>query len=64
MVGLTLKCLGDIEVVRGGERMELPPSRKTRALFAYLALSVLGRVEIQGLPNVGCAARRSRRREP
>src|SRR5512134_4068229 len=28
-----------MEVVRGGERVELPPSRKTRGLLAYLALS-------------------------
>src|SRR5512134_2792073 len=28
-----------MEVVRGGERVELPPSKKTRGLLAYLALS-------------------------
>src|SRR5512134_3666957 len=28
-----------MEVVRGGERVELPPSRKTRGLLAYLALT-------------------------
>src|SRR5262245_65906417 len=39
MTGLTLKFLGDIEVVRGGERLDLPLSRKTRALLAYLALN-------------------------
>jgi DNA-binding SARP family transcriptional activator len=36
---LTLKFLGDLEIARDGERVELPPSRKTRALLAYLALT-------------------------
>ena len=39
MGSLALKFLGDLEIARGGERVELPPSRKTRALLAYLALS-------------------------
>ena len=34
---LGLKLLGEIEIVRDGERVALPPSRKTRALLAYLA---------------------------
>src|SRR5678816_2721681 len=39
MHGLQLGFLGDLQVVREGERLALPPSRKTRALLAYLALS-------------------------
>ena len=39
MSALELRFLGDLEVVRDGERIELPPSRKTRALLAYLALN-------------------------
>ena len=38
MSQLTLNLLGDLEVVREGERLSLPPSKKTRALLAYLAL--------------------------
>ena len=38
MEKLELKFLGDLEVVRGGRTVSLPPSRKTRALLAYLAL--------------------------
>jgi len=38
MSALELRFLGDFEVVRHGERLELPPSKKTRALLAYLAL--------------------------
>lgn len=34
---LKLRLLGELEVLRGGERVALPPSRKTRALLAYLA---------------------------
>src|SRR5262245_14256948 len=34
---LELRLLGEIEVLRDGERTPLPPSRKTRALLAYLA---------------------------
>ncbi len=39
MAELRLRMLGDLEVVRGGEVLDLPPSRKTRALLAYLALN-------------------------
>jgi len=39
MPALTLKFLGDLEIVRDGAPVELPPSRKTRALLAYLALT-------------------------
>src|SRR5262249_20416469 len=39
MAALELKFLGQLEVVRAGERIALPPSKKTRALLAYLALS-------------------------
>src|SRR5262249_1845616 len=34
---LVLRLLGEIEVVRAGEPVMLPASRKTRALLAYLA---------------------------
>ena len=36
---LELRFLGEMEVLRAGKRLELPPSRKTRGLLAYLALS-------------------------
>jgi DNA-binding SARP family transcriptional activator len=36
---LRLRFLGDVEVVRSGERLALPQSKKTRALLAYLALT-------------------------
>jgi DNA-binding SARP family transcriptional activator len=36
---LELKFLGTLEVIREGERLPLPPSKKTRALLAYLALN-------------------------
>ena len=39
MPALTLKFLGDLEIGRDGAPQELPPSRKTRALLAYLALT-------------------------
>ncbi len=39
MTVLELKFLGDFEVIRDGHRVVLPPSRKTRALLAYLALN-------------------------
>jgi len=39
MAELRLRMLGDLEVVRGDTVLDLPPSRKTRALLAYLALS-------------------------
>lgn len=35
---LEIKVLGDFQVMREGEPVELPPSRKTRALLAYLAV--------------------------
>jgi DNA-binding SARP family transcriptional activator len=34
---LTLRLLGEIEVLRGIEPLVLPTSRKARALLAYLA---------------------------
>ena len=34
---LELRMLGDFQVVRDGVLLDLPPSRKTRALLAYLA---------------------------
>ncbi|HEY0940268.1 MAG TPA: AAA family ATPase [Steroidobacter sp.] len=39
MGALQLKFIGELEVLRDGERLELPASRKTRALLAYLALN-------------------------
>jgi DNA-binding SARP family transcriptional activator len=39
MGGLQLKFLGNLEVMRNEQRLELPASRKTRALLAYLALN-------------------------
>ena len=36
---LELRFLGEMEISRGAERLELPPSKKTRGLLAYLALS-------------------------
>lgn len=38
MAPIQLRFLGDLEVVRGGQTLALPPSKKTRALLAYLAL--------------------------
>jgi DNA-binding SARP family transcriptional activator len=38
MSQLTLNLLGDLEVVRDGAVLPLPPSKKTRALLAYLAV--------------------------
>lgn len=35
---LQIRLLGDLEVLRAGEPVELPRSKKTRALLAYLAL--------------------------
>src|SRR5215470_3824512 len=35
--GLTVRLLGEVEVVRRGRRIALPASRKARALLAYLA---------------------------
>jgi DNA-binding SARP family transcriptional activator/TolB-like protein len=37
--GLALRLLGPLAVSRGGVPLALPPSRKVRALLAYLALS-------------------------
>lgn len=34
-----LRLLGNLEVIRHGESLRLPPSRKVRALIAYLVLS-------------------------
>lgn len=39
MSDLELHVLGDLEVIRDGTVLDLPPSRKTRGLLAYLALS-------------------------
>ena len=39
MPKLELKYLGDFEVLRDGQPVNLPPSRKTRALLAYLSLN-------------------------
>jgi len=39
MSQLELKYLGDFEVLRDGETVKLPPSKKTRALLAYLSLN-------------------------
>lgn len=36
---LILRFLGEMEVVRNGSPVPLPPSKKTRALLAYLAVS-------------------------
>lgn len=38
MDGLELRFLGDFEVRRDGRALALPPSRKTKALLAYLCL--------------------------
>jgi DNA-binding SARP family transcriptional activator len=39
MADLKLRVLGDLEVVRDGTVLDLPPSKKTRGLLAYLALN-------------------------
>jgi DNA-binding SARP family transcriptional activator len=39
MSGLELKFLGEFAVIRDGRPLPLPPSKKTRALLAYLALT-------------------------
>jgi len=36
---LSLRVLGELELWRGTQRLELPPSKKTRALLAYLAVT-------------------------
>jgi len=37
-IALQLRVLGNFEVLGGGNPVDLPPSRKTRALLAYLAV--------------------------
>jgi DNA-binding SARP family transcriptional activator len=39
MAGLQLRVLGDLKVIRKDQLLELPPSRKTRGLLAFLALT-------------------------
>lgn len=39
MAGLQLRFLGELQVIQENDPLELPPSRKTRGLLAYLALS-------------------------
>src|SRR5262245_42285097 len=39
MSGLELRFLGEFAVIRDGHPLTLPPSRKTRALLAYLSLN-------------------------
>ena len=39
MAGLELNYLGDFTVLKNGRTGQLPPSRKTRALLAYLSLN-------------------------
>jgi pimeloyl-ACP methyl ester carboxylesterase/DNA-binding SARP family transcriptional activator len=36
---LKLRVIGDFQVTRDGQPLDLPPSRKTRALLAYLAVT-------------------------
>lgn len=36
---LELRLLGPLTVIRGGERLAMPPSRKVRALLAYLTVT-------------------------
>jgi DNA-binding SARP family transcriptional activator len=36
---LIFRCLGEISLSRGSEGLSLPPSKKTRALLAYLAVT-------------------------
>lgn len=36
---LTIRLLGELEVLHGGQPLPLPPSRKTRALLAYLVVT-------------------------
>ena len=38
MAALEIKVLGELKVLRHGHEIALPPSRKTRALLAYLAV--------------------------
>src|SRR5512143_660065 len=39
VVTLEIRLLGEMDIVRGGLRLDLPPSKKTRGLLAYLALT-------------------------
>ncbi len=39
MAQLNLHFLGELEVIRDGASLDLPPSKKTRGLLAYLALN-------------------------
>lgn len=39
MAALSLQLIGDLKVLRDGQEQNLPPSKKTRALLAYLALN-------------------------
>jgi DNA-binding SARP family transcriptional activator len=39
MSGLDLRFLGEFKVIRDGRALPLPPSKKTRALLAYLCLN-------------------------
>ena len=39
MANLELKFLGDFEVLHDGRAQPLPPSKKTRALLAFLCLN-------------------------
>lgn len=39
MTELEIKYLGEFEVLKGGKALKLPPSKKTRALLAYLSLN-------------------------
>ena len=43
---LDLRVLGEFTVLRHGKRVALPPSRKTRALLAYLAVVDLSLIHI------------------
>src|SRR3954470_22290418 len=36
---LTIRLFGELEVARGAETLVLPPSKKTRALLAYLVVT-------------------------
>jgi DNA-binding SARP family transcriptional activator/tetratricopeptide (TPR) repeat protein len=45
-VGLELRLLGPLEVLRGGSPVDLPPSRKARALLGYLVAT--GRPQTRG----------------
>src|SRR5690242_1657539 len=49
--GLVVEVLGPVAVVRNGVRVDLPRSRKTRGLLAFLALSArsVGREELCAL---------------